>query len=165
MERSMFENRFYHAPFTRTEQLSAPFWGKEKRTRPWLQVNLFLWPFWKPFWGHFLGRPCCNDLISSIVMIPTIIFQTPITDFKLQCREISRESQVKFLIKKNFLWTRSKFLIKTFYEHDRWNKLMRLKELIAEATLATLSNVNISFQILRSTPQKNNSKVHSSKKF
>ena len=30
--------RFYHAPFTRTEQLSGPFWGKEKRTRPWLQV-------------------------------------------------------------------------------------------------------------------------------
>ena len=104
MERSMFENRFYHAPFTRTEQLSAPFWGKEKRTRPWLQVNLFLWPFWKPFWGHFLGRPCCNDLISLIVMIPTIIFQTPITDFKLQCREISRESQV---FDKNFFWTQS----------------------------------------------------------
>lgn len=49
-------NMFYHGPFTRTEQLSGPFWAKEKRTRPWLQA--------------------------------------PITDFKLQCREVSREAQV-----------------------------------------------------------------------
>ena len=30
-----------------------------------------------------------------LVIVTTIILQTPITDFKLQCREISRESQVE----------------------------------------------------------------------
>ena len=101
MERSMFENRFYHAPFTRTEQLSAPFWGKEKRTRPWLQVNLFSDLFENHFgdilWGDLVAMILL--VFSLIVTIHTIIFQTPITDFKLQCREISRESQVFY---KNF---------------------------------------------------------------
>ena len=60
MIRNTFMNRFYHAPFTRTEQLSGPFWGKEKRTRPWLQVHtlnsipLFLWTFLGTLLGDFL---------------------------------------------------------------------------------------------------------------
>ena len=69
--------RFYHAPFTRTEQLSGPFWGKEKRTRPWLQVPSPLSPLssLSPLWPTSLLLPW-SSMLPLLYIYHTSILTT-----------------------------------------------------------------------------------------